>query len=126
MDLDGLEAALREENYKRNLAKGLRNLINYLKSKRLITRDEFEDLKETILLKPTGTRRIFVSDEEIRQAYHYFEQQGQDKLLFFKLLVFTGLRLSSIHRMLKKYDPDLLVIQGDVAKYPLFFHEGSK
>lgn len=28
--------------------------------------------------------------------------------------------------MLEEYNPELLVVQGNVAKYPLFFKEGSK
>ncbi|RLF79563.1 hypothetical protein DRN32_04815 [Thermococci archaeon] len=74
-----------------------------------------------IILKLTGTRRIFITDKDVQQAYSYFKQQSSEELLFFKLLVFTGLRLSSIHRMLDEYDLSLLVVQDNIAKYPLFF-----
>ncbi|MFA4701503.1 integrase [Pyrococcus kukulkanii] len=114
-----LEDALVEENYKRNLAKGLRNFIKFLKGRGEISKNTYEDLKEIIRLKKVKPRRNFPTTEEIAEAYKHFEQHPAFSIIF-KLLVFTGLRLRHVVYLLNTYSRDKLIVLENFAKYPLF------
>ncbi|NJE47310.1 integrase [Thermococcus sp. GR7] len=119
-DKASLDEALVKENYNRGFAKSLRNFITFLKNRGLISRTEYLDLKDIIKLKPTGVRRVYVSDEQIRIAYEYYLQKDPLLALIYEALVYSGQRLKHIVRMLNEFDPDKLVLYGDnVAKYPM-------
>jgi intergrase/recombinase len=124
---EDLQKALIKENYKRNLCKALRNFIHFLKEINVITREEHEQLKEIIKIKQTGKREIYISIEELREAYEYFKKHADvDTLLFFKLLVYSGARLSAVHDMLTNYDASKVIVFGKAAKYPLMGRKGTK
>jgi len=114
-----LEDALVEENYKRNLAKGLRNFIKFLKGRGEISKEAYEDLKGIIKLKKVRPRRTFLTTEEIREAYKHFEDNSVFSTIF-KLLVFSGLRLRHAVYLLNTYDRNKLILGETYAKYPLF------
>jgi len=126
-DYESLQKALIREDYKRHLCKALRNFINYLKEIKIISAVQHEELKDIIILKKTGKREIYISDEELREAYAYFKKHTDEiTLLFFELLFYSGARLSAVHKMLTTYDPRNVVVKGKIARYSIMQIEGTK
>ena len=119
-DKASLDEALVKEHYNRGFAKSLRNFITFLKNRGYISRSEYLDLKEIIKLKPTGVRRVYITDEQVRMAYEYYLQKDPTLALIYEALVYSGQRLKHIVRMLNEFDPEKLVFYGDkIAKYPM-------
>jgi len=122
-DLQDTLAAL---NYKRHICKALRSFARFLKSRGVIGREEYLDLKEIIWLKPTHPRKADVSDEQILAALEYYEQKDPILALIYRALVFSGLRLRAIVDLFNEFDPEKLKIRDNIAKYPLHTQRGQK
>ncbi|WP_297127658.1 integrase [Thermococcus sp.] len=124
---EDLRKALNAENYKRNLAKALRNFVKYLYLHDVISFELYEKFKAIIKIKKAGASRTFITDEELREAYGYFKKHGRrEELILFKLLLFSGLRLTHAIKVLNEFDRKKLTVLGNIAKYELFTHEGTK
>jgi intergrase/recombinase len=106
--------------------RGLRNLLNYFEDEDV---DELcgytiEKWRRYIKIKKSGSVDIYVTDEEIQEAC---EAYPDDLRPIYQLLMYSGNRLSHIHRMLKTFDERNIVIDGDVAHYPTSsFSTGTK
>jgi len=128
-DIKHLRDAIRAENFNEKIVKGLRNFINFLVEEEVIDEGVSTLLKRPLKLKRSTPRQVFITTEELREAYrelttHY----GKDSEVLLKLLVYTGLRLKHIVKMLNTYDPQKLVIVNEkVARYPMMEHgKGTK
>ena len=85
--------------------------------------------KRPLKLKKSTPRQVFVTAEELREAYSELtERYGEDAEVLLKLLVFTGLRLKHIVEMLNTYDPQKLVlVNEEVVRYPMMeYGKGTK
>ena len=114
-----LEEILMEEDYKRNTAQALRKFIKFLKLRKIISRDDYEDLKEIIKLKPSKPRKTRTPDEQIRIALGYYEQKDPILAKIYKTLVFSGLRLIHVIALFNDFKPNKLIFYENIAKYPL-------
>ncbi len=125
-----LEKALTKENYKRHLCKALRKFVTFLKSRKIIDSIRAEELKESIPIKPTQESEVRISTEELLEAWEYHRKHSDEVTrLFFKILVFSGARLRTVHKMLTQFEPERLIILPDhpnVAKYALMERHGNK
>ena len=65
--------------------------------------------------------KIFITDDHIREALTLIEEKWKDKntTLIFKLLVYSGIRLEHAWRLLNEFDERKLLIENDVAMYPI-------
>ncbi|WP_048086040.1 integrase [Archaeoglobus veneficus] len=112
-----------------NWAKGLRNYMQFLFTKKRIDEKLYYEIIDAFAeIKPTGTRDIDLKDEEIKEAYKHFKEEGNKyDLILFKLLVFSGLRLAHVLEALQTWNPDNVRVYGDVAAYDMeTFIEGNK
>jgi intergrase/recombinase len=83
--------------------RGLRNLLNYFEGEE---RDEIRDYslekwKRFDKIKKSGVVEIYVNDVEIKKA---FEECPEEMKPIYRLLVYSGNRLTHIHKMLKNFD----------------------
>jgi intergrase/recombinase len=83
-----------ENTYTNTYAKSLRNLFNYMKQNNEL--DSFNNIPiekwlEAIKIRKTGIREVYISNDEIKDAFNNID----DKILF-KCLVFSGSRLSQL------------------------------
>jgi len=116
-----LRKASEELNYKKNYMKGLRNFINFLVEEEILDEGTATLLKRPLKIKRGTPRQVFITTEELKEAYNYLkEKHGESAEVLLKLLVFTGLRLSQVVRLLNSYDQKNLVVVNDkVARYPM-------
>ncbi|WP_048058262.1 integrase [Pyrococcus yayanosii] len=128
--VEELESALTKENYKRHLCKALRKFVQFLKKQKIIDPVFAEELKESIPIKPTKESEVRISTEELLEAWEYHKRHSDEVTrLFFKILVFSGARLRTVHKMLTQFDERRLYIlpnYPNIAKYALMERHGTK
>jgi len=126
---EDLQDVLTKTGYKRHVTKALRNFINFLRTRGVITREQHLDLKELIWIKPTKPRKANITDEQIREALRYYEQKGLVIAKVYKALVFSGLRLRAVVELFNEFRPEKLILpegHKNIAKYPLHSIKGQK
>ncbi len=106
-------------------AKGLRNFFNYLEDRGItdINGYDLDKWRKKTPIKKYGSREIFISDDELKEAYysHIRKQNDEELELVFLLLVYSGLRLKHLWRALKAFDPQNVVqVNEKVIRYPVF------
>ncbi len=106
--------------------RGLRNLFNYFEDKEMdeICGYSLEKWRRFVKIKKSGVVEIYVNDEEIKKGY---VECPPDIKPIYKLLVYSGNRLTHIHQMLENFDERNIIIESEVAHYPTsFLSSGTK
>ena len=106
------------------LIKAVRNLLNFAEERENFSLEYITKLRKVLKIKPAGVRKIFINDEELIEAY----DKVKDSLKpFFKLLVYSGMRLSHAVSMVRNYDISNLVVKDNIARYPInWLSKGKK
>jgi intergrase/recombinase len=107
-------------------SRGLRNLFNYCEDEEIdyVVGNSIEKWRRFIKIRKSGVVQIYVTDEEIRDAYNSCPENLKT---VYQLLAYSGSRLTHIHKMLQNFDEKNIVIDGEVAYYPTAsFSEGTK
>ncbi len=121
----GLKHLMEKENHKRNVGNAIRSFLNFLADEELMEKEAVNFLKEYVKPKKSGVSQDHIIDAQVREAYPQVKARGEINQLLFELLVFTGLRLSTIVAMLAEYDERKLIpVNAEVVRYPV--HEYSK
>ncbi|WP_319507733.1 integrase [uncultured Methanolobus sp.] len=106
--------------------RGLRNLLNYFEDEDVddVCGHTIQKWRRYIKIKKSNVFEVYVTDEEIQEAY---ESYPEDLKPIYKLLMYSGNRLSHVHKMLKTFDERNIVVDGEVAHYPsAAFSSGTK
>ena len=106
--------------------RGLRNLFNYFEDKEIddVCGYSLEKWRRFVKIKKSGVVEIYVNDEEIKKGY---EECPEEMKPIYSLLVYSGNRLTHIHRMLENLDERNIVIEGEVAHCPTsYLSSGTK
>ncbi len=94
------------------------NLLNFYKQHLKYPSHILQPYKDVLKWEKSGTDKKIPSDDDIKEAdAHFRKVLTDDEYLVFQLLVFSGLRLKHILRMLRDYDPKKLEILGNIARY---------
>ncbi len=102
----------------------LRSYLNYLLSKSLISNEYVMALKKKLPIKQSKADNYIPSNEEIVKAYKQISVKSYQTL--FKLLAFSGARITELEKMVKEYDPSKLIVNEKFAKYQLYYNRGHK
>ena len=120
-----LVSALQKIDYNHHTVSALRNFITFLELYGIIDGDDADRIRKYAKMKKANVDRTYISNEEIQEAWKQVKAYKEKRReLAFKLLVFSGLRLAHVHYLLTTFDPEKLILQGNIAKYPL--HEAGK
>ncbi len=97
--------------------RGLRNLLNYFEDEDIddVAGYSIDKWRRFIKIKPSGVVEIYVTNDEIREA---FDACSEDIKPILQLLIYSGNRLSHIYAMVENFDERNIVIDEDVAYYP--------
>lgn len=99
-------------------------MLNFAEEREDLSLEYIAKLRKVLKIKPAGVREIFISDKELIEAYNSIKDNLKP---FFKLLVYSGLRLSHAVSMVKSFDRANLVIKGNIARYPIsWLSKGKK
>jgi len=105
-----------ENEYTDAYGRALKNLFNFMDYEEMMEFNgiSIEYWKKKIKLRPSGVKEIYISDDELREAYEKLD--GEYKILF-KLLAFSGMRLSQTLEGIKNIEN--VVIKDDIARVPI-------
>jgi intergrase/recombinase len=97
--------------------RGLRALFNYCEEEEIdeVAGYSIEKWRRYIKIKPSGVVEIYVTDDEMREAY---SACAVDLKPFFELLTYSGSRFSHVYEMLDHFDERNILVNGEVAHYP--------
>ncbi len=112
------------------LARSIRNLINFYVDVKGLDEGIVVKLKRACKMRPTGVKDIFISSDELLEAYSYVkEKQPNEIVIFFKLLVYSGIRATHAVEMLNTFNRSKMIVIEDkgIARYPILeFSKGQK
>ncbi|MBN2110788.1 MAG: hypothetical protein JW705_06850, partial [Methanosarcinaceae archaeon] len=106
--------------------RGLRALFNYCEEEEIdeVAGYTIEKWRRYIKIKPSGVVEIYVTDDEMREAYGAC---AVDLKPFFELLTYSGSRFSHVYEMLDNFDERNIIVDGEVAHYPTsWLSKGTK
>ncbi|WP_456326605.1 integrase [Palaeococcus sp. (in: euryarchaeotes)] len=123
-----IKKAIAAEGNKRNYANALRSFLTFLGEEEILPTELVGIFKQYAKPRKAGVRQVYINDDELREAYKQAKMKGGDVELLFKLLVYSGLRLSQAVRLLNNFDSTKLErINNKVARYPMQeFSRGKK
>ena len=121
---DVLELMNSVEVGKRQLCYSLRVFFNFLEELDIIDKEILNKLRKVVKIPRTGSDNYIPSDEEILEAYRKIK--NEETRIIFKLLAFSGIRISEASKLLSEFDKSKLMINGNIAKYPLSMLRGTK
>ncbi|MFA4718691.1 integrase [Pyrococcus kukulkanii] len=116
-----LRVAYEATGKNKHLGNALRNFFNFLEDKEIITSAEALEWKRFIKLKRSNVREVFVTDEEIREAFEVIKKRfGYLGEVVFKVTFYTGLRLTHVVELLNNLDKfELIVVNDKVARFSI-------
>jgi len=85
-----------------------------------------EDLWKEIKVKRSGVDLYVPSDEDVFQALSRACEGSQELCTVYKLLIYSGLRLEEVVKVISEQDEEKWIRIGDFWKYPLAWKRGSK
>ncbi|AHF80034.1 Hypothetical protein TES1_0646 [Thermococcus paralvinellae] len=99
----------------------MRNYIHFLYYDKQITRLERDELLEVIKIKKTGIRTIFISDDDIIEAFKVITTRRAEKYRpIFLLTLYSGARLRTIIRAVNNFDVTKIVkIDNELGRYEI-------
>ncbi|WP_456394479.1 integrase [Thermococcus sp.] len=105
----------------KHLGNALRNFFNFLEDKEIISSTEAFEWKKFIKLKKSNVREVFITDDEIREAYNAIkEKYGELGELVFKVTFFTGLRLTHVVEFFNNLDSfEMYEVNDKVARFSI-------
>ena len=102
----------------------LRSYLTYLVQKSLLTEEGAKHFRKKVPLRQSKADNYIPTNEEVIGAYSQIEDKRYKTI--FKLLAFSGARITELVKMVKEYDPSKLIVNKKFAKYQLHYNRGHK
>ena len=119
LDRKSLEATINAYDRSQAYVFGLRHFLTFLGEEGIIREEIADYLKSKLHRKRSGIRQVFISDEELREAYSHIKEKGEPYLAIFLFMVYSGMRLSQTVRILNTWRWQKAVIVNDkIIRYP--------
>lgn len=109
---------------KRNLCVAIRNLLNYLEAFDLMREEDLARYRKIVRIPRTNPDSYIPDDKTVINAFSKFENSRYK--IVFKLLLYSGLRIREALELLKDFDKSKLIVNGNIAKYPLNIDRKTK
>jgi len=113
---DMQELLINIESGRNWFVKAVRNLLNFAEERDDFTLEYLTKMRRVLKVQKTGVREVFITNEEIIEAYKHIKDCVK---AIFKLMVYSGVRLSQIYRILGDLDHSKFVIKNKITRYPI-------
>ena len=80
--------------------------------------------KKKLPLRQSKADNYIPSNDEVVSAYKQLKEKRFQTI--FKLLAFSGARITELVKMVKEYEPSKLIVEEKFAKYQLHYNRGHK
>ena len=101
-----------------------RSYLNYLSQKSLLSDELMARFKKKLPLRQSKADNYIPSNNEVVHAYKQLKVKRFQTI--FKLLAFSGARITELVKMVKEYEPSKLIVEEKFAKYQLHYNRGHK
>jgi intergrase/recombinase len=105
-------------------SKAMRSYLNFLVDTKRMSKERAEDWKEAMPLTKDDTDTWVPSIEQIKSTRDSCRDGVYTSM--FKLLLYSGIRISEAYHIISTFDEKRLHIVGDIAYYDLDWNRGSK
>ena len=122
LDLEDLNQLLQRSSS--HLGVGVRNYLDFLAYKGHFSQEMVVVYKSIIRSRSISPDLFIPTDEMVKDAYLKLDEQRFQTL--YKILAYSGIRITELVELISKYEPERLIINENVAKYPLGFIRGKK
>jgi intergrase/recombinase len=112
------------ERGKREVCMAIRDILKYCDTFQLMNEDSIARFRKVIKLPQTNADLFIPSDDQVISAFRSITDERY--ITFYKLLVFSGLRLREAIFMLNTFDSSKLQVNGNLTRYPLNLVRGTK
>ncbi|MDW8045640.1 MAG: integrase [Nitrososphaerota archaeon] len=109
---------------KRYLGMAIRNFLNFLETFSLMDEDDLMKYRRVIKLPKTKVDDYIPEDQEILDIWRKIDDEDYE--MIFELLMYSGIRLIEAVELINTFDSNRLMINGEVAKYPLSKNRETK
>jgi intergrase/recombinase len=106
------------------LSISIRVYLNFLTEYNIANDEDIAHFRKILKSHKSNPDNFVPSDEKVRDAYNK-ASDGRHKTIFL-LLAYSGIRITEAVKMLGEFDQDKLILNGDIAKYPLSYNRGKK
>jgi len=102
----------------------VRVYLNFLEENEILTNEDADYFRKAIPSRKTSPDGFIPSDEKVREVYSKIESELMKTA--FSILSTSGIRIMELVKMMKEFDRNKLIVNGDIAKYPLNYFRGHK
>ena len=106
------------------LSVSIRVYLNFLTEYNIATDEEMLYFRKILKSHRSNSDNFVPTDEQVKSAFNK-TRNGRHKTIFL-LLAYSGIRITEAVKMLREFDRDKLIVNGDIAKYPLSYNRGQK
>jgi intergrase/recombinase len=112
------------EKGKRHFCMGIRDLLKYYETFSLMDEASLIKYRKVVKIPRTNIDNYIPEDEKVVLAFGKVNDERY-KILF-KLLAFSGIRLREALYLLNHFDTERVILNKEIAKYPLGLERGTK
>ena len=98
--------------------------LNFLEENEILSGEDADYFRKAIPSRKTSPDGFIPSDEKVREVYSKIESEPMK--IAFSILAVSGIRIMELVKMLNEFDRNKLIVNGDIAKYPLNYFRGHK
>ncbi len=102
----------------------IRAYINFLLDNEIINEETAIYFRKALPTRKTNPDGYVPADMDVKRAYESIANE-KDRLMF-KILAFSGIRVTELVKMLREFDKSKLITEGKISKYPLNYNRGNK
>ncbi len=102
----------------------IRVYLNFLTEYNITTDEDVVHFRKILKSHRSNSDNFVPTDEQIKSAFHK-TRNGRHKAIFL-LLTYSEIRITEAVKMLSELDRDKLIVNGDMARYPLSYNRGQK
>ena len=106
------------------LSISIRVCLNFLTEYDIATDEDMLHSRKIHKSRRSNSDNFVPTDEQVKSAFDK-TRNGRHKTIFL-LLAYSGIRITEAVKMLREFDKDKLIVNCDIAKYPLSYNRGHK
>ena len=106
------------------LSISIRVCLNFLTEYDIATDEDMLHSRKIHKSRRSNSDNFVPTDEQVKSAFDK-TRNGRHKTIFL-LMAYSGIRITEAVKMLREFDKDKLIVNCDIAKYPLSYNRGQK
>ena len=122
LDLEDLNKLLLSSSS--HLGVAIRNYLDFLVYKGVMSQEMAITYKAIIQPRGSSPDLYIPTDEKVKEAFGNLNDVRFQTL--YKILAFSGIRITELIELIDTYEPEKMILNGKIAKYPLGYIRGQK